>query len=950
LLAVAERGPTGVSSQQDGAGRARAPARDARSGVGRVLSLQRSVGNHAFSTTLAASSRGPTALGKALDDASPGRELPSGVRIHADGRAAALAAELGAEALTRGRDIYFGAGRYAPESEAGRRLLRHELGHVVQQARGDVSAFAGTVVPPEHPTEARATADADLETPALAESSSGVAIQRQLVAGAGTTTFHFDEKRPWLYSVDGSDVEASTQLYGTDLTDVQNSAYAGIEDSWFGESRENDLYFVIPEALRPPYSEQFRTSMRESLGRDVDRVEDILLNGLPALYPAQADELVTVVWRWSQAKDIRLEDGTSYFDAFLARLRRDSWYTDYFVTESASHTYFDTLLSEGGPRMGEISGLITQYSREFGGYRPTWMLFDPTGGPRKDVSTSVNPDVVKRTTDLVIEHLSGLTGGGESRVVADILTGLPGPELAAVIQELMSRYASEGEAWDVGMLYWVFEDLTAEDRAVVAMDLKARGIMDADTVDALASGRGWGGKYLPYTTRKGEEAAMYWADVVNNSSGPKKWGGALAGGFASLWTPHTAAVTVLTLATPGIGKGLVGAVPAAADVLAVAGTGIASFQVTISLQELITGKNVWTGVPLDEGEKIASVLRVVSNVLFLGAGFAAAAEASTTAGAGTGPGGSPNIRWFATRSPDGTWTIHGENLATGEQAVIRIDGAGNGAVVNLTTGAVASISNFQVQALAGLLGGTEAVGAAAAGEAGVEVGEWLSLPGEVAALGIPVVAPAPPFVPPAIPILAAGSGATLGSFLSSQSLARIQTEYGVSVRNATAAAQTWTDVDTIANGLGNVGSQYKGLVGEVASADAALYEGFHTGAQHTSSNQPGPDVPTASASGAPRIVMRESKVGTSTEPYRVGRSGMPAVYRQGTTAVREYIWSIIRNKSLPTAVRARFKLALDEGAIEWQLDTYGNVRVKMSGTDQFPGDVVITTPIVLPMQ
>jgi hypothetical protein len=41
-------------------------------------------------------------------------------------------------------------------------------------------------------------------------------------------------------------------------------------------------------------------------------------------------------------------------------------------------------------------------------------------------------------------------------------------------------------------------------------------------------------------------------------------------------------------------------------------------------------------------------------------------------------------------------------------------------------------------------------------------------------------------------------------------------------------------------------------------------------------------------------------------------------------------------------------MALDEGAIEWQLDTYGNVRVKLSGTDQFPGDIDIATPIVLP--
>jgi hypothetical protein len=178
----------------------------------------------------------------------------------------------------------------------------------------------------------------------------------------------------------------------------------------------------------------------------------------------------------------------------------------------------------------------------------------------------------------------------------------------------------------------------------------------------------------------------------------------------------------------------------------------------------------------------------------------------------------------------------------------------------------------------------------------------------------------------------------------------IENQYGAAVRQATEAARTWQDVEAIARGLGGVGNHYKGLIGERLSADSAFFEGYYSGAEHTSSTQPGPDVPTVSATGPPRIVMRESKLGTSRRAYRVGESGLPSVYRQGETAVREYIWSIIRNNSLPRAVRARFKMALDEGAIEWQLDTYGNVRVKMSGTDQFPGDIDIATPVQLPLR
>lgn len=56
------------------------------------------------------------------------------VRIHTDARAAASARALGAKAYTAGNDIFFGAGRFAPHHPEGRRLLAHELVHVMQPA------------------------------------------------------------------------------------------------------------------------------------------------------------------------------------------------------------------------------------------------------------------------------------------------------------------------------------------------------------------------------------------------------------------------------------------------------------------------------------------------------------------------------------------------------------------------------------------------------------------------------------------------------------------------------------------------------------------------------------------------------------------------------------------------------------------------------------------------
>jgi hypothetical protein len=57
----------------------------------------------------------------------------SQVRVHTDATAAETARALNARAFTVGRDVVFGAGQYAPETSQGKKLLAHELTHVVQQ-------------------------------------------------------------------------------------------------------------------------------------------------------------------------------------------------------------------------------------------------------------------------------------------------------------------------------------------------------------------------------------------------------------------------------------------------------------------------------------------------------------------------------------------------------------------------------------------------------------------------------------------------------------------------------------------------------------------------------------------------------------------------------------------------------------------------------------------------
>jgi hypothetical protein len=81
----------------------------------------------------------PATSGQPLDENSQARfeqalgiDL-SGVKIHTDQSATRSARELGARAYTVGHNIVFDAEHYAPETTAGRRLMAHELTHVVQQ-------------------------------------------------------------------------------------------------------------------------------------------------------------------------------------------------------------------------------------------------------------------------------------------------------------------------------------------------------------------------------------------------------------------------------------------------------------------------------------------------------------------------------------------------------------------------------------------------------------------------------------------------------------------------------------------------------------------------------------------------------------------------------------------------------------------------------------------------
>lgn len=104
----------------------------------------------------------------------------SGVRVHTDLRAADSAMAVSANAYTVDNHIAFGGGKYQPQNGEGKRLLAHELAHVVQQRRGGIpprSLFQDSVL--ERDADQAASTIAQGSRIVEVAGSSGIRVARQ---------------------------------------------------------------------------------------------------------------------------------------------------------------------------------------------------------------------------------------------------------------------------------------------------------------------------------------------------------------------------------------------------------------------------------------------------------------------------------------------------------------------------------------------------------------------------------------------------------------------------------------------------------------------------------------------------------------------------------------------------------------------------------------------------
>jgi len=151
------------------------------------------------------------------------------VRVHTDTLAAESARMVDAIAYTIGRDVFFDARQYAPSTTAGRRLLAHELTHVVQQAGAAETGGlrigeAGDSFEREAANTAREVTSTTAEGARVPEQRLASVLQRQPAPGGITSTDL--EVSPLGASMLGSTTIDRFALGKADLTDEHKKKLA----------------------------------------------------------------------------------------------------------------------------------------------------------------------------------------------------------------------------------------------------------------------------------------------------------------------------------------------------------------------------------------------------------------------------------------------------------------------------------------------------------------------------------------------------------------------------------------------------------------------------------------------------------------------------------------------------------------------------------------------------
>lgn len=490
----------------------------------------------------------------------------------------------------------------------------------------------------------------------------GTALRRNLgeaLSPPVPVALHLDDERPWIVRVD--DAEASprdiaNELYGVDISPIMPregdllaagaNAIAGMAGIDLGLPTEGDLT-VIEELLVPEYLEEFHGKMEALLETDLARSKKLLLYDLPD--KEDIDELEDISRRWSQRGNYRARGGGSYFDAYLGALDSATLVTNWGVTTMNRRSYLDELYAVlGNPaydRAAALNARVSRSSEVYGAYAPTWRLQEQGALPAGEgVAAAPNEKLVRRSANLVLSRMEGLTLPTTSAAIVEIMEGLPPAAQVAVLQKVMAAHEDTiawgllgrfGEPTGRHMLFRLFESLEDDDKKRLGDALQRDGILTEDAAATLIEGRTWAGRNLPWTTYHGEQAAQWWQERYEQGG---SWLNLVGAGFAGLWTPETASGTILTLVGARVGLPLVSRAPAGVQAFLLGfGATTGAIAATDALMDASTGETK-DGKPLNEGQRVTRLLQGLMEIAFL-AETVRVARKLDTPGGGLAPGG-----------------------------------------------------------------------------------------------------------------------------------------------------------------------------------------------------------------------------------------------------------------------------------------------------------------------
>ncbi len=296
----------------------------------------------------------------------------SGVRVHTGADAVQMNRELHAQAFTHGGDIYFNEGKFKPKEKEGRRLLAHELTHVVQQGK------AGKRVQRKEAKE-KVGPPVDWKIKPLGGGDGAmVAIPKP--------GFTLDEVVTYLYGT----IEAKPELIRVNKVLQKRRTIAGLplllmgvkvklrkeavddfdaspkipleekdpskflaKKKTFDDKLEVDFLFLVKKLREPHYSESDEEEMINIFEKWA--MEPFVLN--PSLYP-EGGEYLDLLFRKLRSRSIDIGVGTtekiSYYSLIFNRVKRADEirairdvYSRYFIgDEGVKEVKFSKVVGE----------------------------------------------------------------------------------------------------------------------------------------------------------------------------------------------------------------------------------------------------------------------------------------------------------------------------------------------------------------------------------------------------------------------------------------------------------------------------------------------------------------------------------------------------------------------------------------------------------------------------